>query len=261
MKAIILAAGQGIRLKPLTDNRPKCMVEFQGKPIIDYIIGTLRHCGIDDILVVNGYEKSMLEEHIRDSGVRFLTNGEFQTTNMVYTLFCAEEEMEGDLIISYADIIYSECVLSRLLRDPADIAVVVDKDWKKLWSLRMEDPLRDAETMILDQNGFITELGKKPERYEQIQGQYIGLIKISGKVLRRVREFYHRLDTNSVYDGKNFNNMYMTSFLQLIIERLMPVKAVLTPGGWIEIDSLEDIERLKNVRISRDGIDLVQPGS
>ena len=105
----------------------------------------------------------------------------------------------------------------------------------------MDNPLSDAETMKLDIGGNITELGKKTKNYEDIEGQYIGLIKISYSVLPRVRQFYHSLSREEFYEGKDFDNMYMTSFVQLMIDRLLPVKAILVHGGWVEIDSVEDL--------------------
>jgi choline kinase len=162
---------------------------------------------------------------------------------MVKTLFCAGKELDDDIIISYSDIIYSSGVLESLLASPSDLSVVVDKDWKELWELRMDEPLADAETMKLDNQGNIIELGKKPKSYDEIEGQYIGLIKISRKVISKVCQYYASLDRRAVYDGNSFDNMYMTSFIQLIIDNLMPVKAVIINGGWLEIDTVSDLER------------------
>ena len=106
MKMIIVSAGQGTRLRPLTNNKPKCMVEYNGKPIIDYILDAAEYCHIKDISIVNGYKKDMLESHLKDRGCTFFTNKEFYKTNMVYTLFNAKEFMSGDIIISYAEIDY-----------------------------------------------------------------------------------------------------------------------------------------------------------
>lgn len=242
MKAIILAAGQGIRLKPLTDDRPKCMVEFNGKPIIDYIVETLLNSNISDITVVNGYKKEVLENHLKDKDIKFYTNARYDSTNMVATLFCAEEEMNDDLIISYADIVYNKDVLNKLKEDKSDFAIIVDKNWKELWQKRMENPLNDAETMKIDHEEFVYELGKKPQSYDEIEGQYIGLIKISKKFLSQVIEYYKKLDKSDMYDGKNFDNMYMTSFIQSLIAYAKKPKAVFIEGGWVEIDSCEDLE-------------------
>src|SRR5262245_60623945 len=123
MKAIILAAGEGSRLRPYTNDKPKCLVEYKGRPIIDYTLEALRACGIDDIVVITGYKS---EVFIR-SGVREYTNALYASTNMVHTLFCAEAEMTDDLVISYGDIIFDSAVLPALVASPADVAVVVDK--------------------------------------------------------------------------------------------------------------------------------------
>ena len=108
MKIIILAAGQGVRLRPLTDTKPKCMVEYKEKSIIDHLLETIKEFSIDDISIINGYKKEVLEEYLRDEKVSFYTNENYSNTNMFSTLFCAKEEMDDDIIISYADIIYKK---------------------------------------------------------------------------------------------------------------------------------------------------------
>jgi L-glutamine-phosphate cytidylyltransferase len=241
MKAIIVAAGQGTRLRPLTDTKPKCMVEYQGKAIIDSILETMVTCKISDIAIVNGYKKEVLETYLDNKNVTFFTNHAYATTNMVSTLFCAKTFMDDDLIISYADIVYDAKVLEKLISSQGALSVVVDRRWRELWAQRMENPLEDAETLkIVD--GHIVELGKKPHSYEEIQGQYIGLIKISKGALKKVISFYESLDKNALYDGKDFNTMYMTSFIQLIIDHLMNVEPVFIDGGWVEVDCMSDLE-------------------
>lgn len=242
MKAIILAAGQGNRLRPLTDHKPKCMVEFKGRALIDYILEAMSECQIKDIVVVGGYKMEVLKGYLGDRKVIFCENVKFAETNMVSTLFCAEKEMDDDIIISYSDIIYNKEILQKIIMDKAAISVTVDKDWRRLWDLRSQDPLLDAETMKMDEAGNITELGKKPKDYSQIEGQYMGLIKISKEAMPKVIEFYKNLDVKALYDGKPFPSMYMTSFIQAIINKLMPVKAVLVHGGWVEVDSVQDLE-------------------
>ncbi len=234
---IVLAAGEGTRLRPYTENVPKCMVPYKDKPLLDYIVETFQGAGVTDLVLVRGYKG----ERIKRTDLRYYTNEQYDRTNMVYTLFCAEEALQGDVIISYGDIIYKPEVLQALLESSRDFSVVVDSEWRSLWEQRMSNPLDDAETMKLDASGTIVELGKKPKSYDEIQGQYIGLIKISANAVAEVRRFYHGLDKEKLYDGKDFNNMYMTSFIQEVINNLMPVHAVPIAGGWLEFDSLEDL--------------------
>jgi choline kinase len=241
MKMIILAAGQGTRLRPLTDDKPKCMVAYREKPIINTILETANAVNIEDIAIVSGYKEEILKNHLKKYDVKFYTNSEFTTTNMVSTLFCAKEFMDDDLIVSYADIIYSQEVLQKLVAAPHDFSVVVDTKWRELWNQRMKNPLDDVETLKIE-NGCIVELGKKPTEYNEIEGQYIGLVKISKGVINSVLTYYESLDKNKLYDGKNFNNMYMTSFIQSIIDNLLQVRPIMIEGGWIEIDCVEDLK-------------------
>jgi len=258
MKAIILAAGLGTRLKPLTDKIPKCMVPWKGRPLIDHILDTMGAAGLQDIVLVDGAFKEVLRDHLRGRSLCFHTNTRYAQTNMVESLFSAESELNGDLIISYADIVYTPELLKRLMESTADISVVVDKNWEKLWQLRMSDHLADAETMKLDEAGFIQELGKKPKNVGEIKAQYIGLIKLSGRVMDRVKSFYHALDRSAIYDGKPFDSMYMTSFLQLIIDRLSPIKAVMVNGGWLEVDSLQDLKAYESLKSVNDLAELTE---
>jgi choline kinase len=238
MRAIILAAGRGSRLGDLTSDRPKCLVEYKGRPLIDYTIETLRSCNIQEIAVIKGHCADALTRE----GIRFCTNSEFSTTNMVYSLFVAGSELlEGDVVISYGDIIYRSDVLEKLLACKEDCCVVVDQRWEDLWNQRMDDPMDDVESLLLDSNGYIRELGKKPRSRQDIQGQYIGLIKISSSALARLQAFYHGLDRSKLYDNQPFTQMYMTSFLQAVIDHCLPIKAVVIDGGWLEIDTPRDL--------------------
>lgn len=241
MKVIILAGGQGTRLRPLTNDKPKCMVEYKNKPIINYILETIKGCELSDIAIVNGYKKDVLEDYLKNEKISFFTNKNYDTTNMVNTLFYAKDFMDDDIIISYADIVYDEKILQKLIDSKDDFSVVVDKKWRELWSQRMDNPLEDAETLkVID--GKIIELGKKPNCYDEIEGQYIGLIKISKNVIHQVINYYEDLDKNSFYDGKDFNNMYMTSFIQMMIDNLLDVKPIFIDGGWVEVDCVDDLK-------------------
>ena len=244
MKAIFLAAGEGTRLRPLTDDLPKCMIPYKGKPLLGYGIDAMHAIGITDIVVVRGY----LSDKIDFLDVRYIENREYSKTNMVETLFCAKAEFDEDLLISYADIVYRPQVAASLMSAPADIGVVIDKDWKSLWKLRMEDPLKDAETLKINSDGLITEIGKKPTSYYDIEGQYLGILKFSKNVLPTIIDFYENLDRDSEYDGKDFKNMFMTSFIQALIDAGFPVTAVPIHGGWIEIDSIQDLRVYESVQ-------------
>ena len=195
---------------------------------------------IDDITVVTGYRS----ETIESAGFKTIVNDEFASSNMVYSLFHAKEIMAGDddLIITYGDIVYEARVLQVLLASNAPISVVVDVEWRHYWSLRMEDPLVDVETMKINDQGFITDLGKRPDGYDDIQGQFIGLIKVNRDRLVNLKDLYEGMNPDIIYDGQSYRQMYMTSFIQHAINQSWPVKAVLVSNGWLEVDTVADLE-------------------
>ncbi len=245
MKALILAAGRGTRLAPLTNNIPKCMVKYNNKPIIDYELEALKENNITDIAIVGGYLAHILKEYTKID--RFYINNNFEHTNMVWTMFCARDFLESciadkqDLIISYSDIIYKSEIINKLKKYNNDFGVIIDKDWKMLWDSRFENVLSDAESLKIKDNKII-EIGKKVYSINEIEGQYIGLFKISHHFIQQMIDFYDNLDRNKIFDGKNFQNMYMTSFLQEIINTFNNIEPIFINRGWIEIDSILDLE-------------------
>ena len=245
MRAIILAAGQGMRLRPHTDDRPKCMVELGGKPLIQHQLDVLDQCGVSDISVVTGYRADQLEQF----GRRSYHNPLFDQTNMVESLVCAREQLDGadDVLILYADIAYEPRVVEALISCDAPFSTAINLDWYELWRLRMEDPLRDAETLKLDDQQHIIELGKKPNSLDEVEGQYMGLIQVKKELCSTLLSIYDGLDPAATYDGKDLPNMYMTSLLQKIIDAGHPLKAVPVHGGWIEVDTTEDLEEYRRM--------------
>lgn len=239
MKAIILAAGQGTRLRPLTDDKPKCLVELAGKPLLEHQLATLHAGGVDDIHVVGGYRTDQLQR----PGITLHINERFAETNMVTTLFAAEAVMTGesDLIISYGDIVYEQRVLAALQAVDAPIALAVDREWRSYWAARMADPLSDAESLKLSDSDRVVELGKKPQSYDEIQGQYIGLIKIRADYVARLPQLWRSMDRDAIYDGKDYDNMFMTSFIQHLIHIGWEARAAFIDNGWAEVDCEYDL--------------------
>lgn len=230
-KVFILCAGKGTRLRPLTDEVPKCMVKYKNIEIIDYILESLRINDLNDITLIKGYK----HEKLNKKNTKEIINYKYDTTNMVSSLFTAEEYMDesSDIIISYSDIVYSPEIVQKLLLSDDPISVVIDKDWYNLWSQRMEDPLSDAETLKLNKQNYITEIGKKAKSYSEIEGQYIGLIKIKRTMVKKILNFYKTSNLDP--------NIYLTDFLTLISKNICPLKAVIINGEWAEFDTIEDL--------------------
>ena len=223
MKLLILAAGKGSRLQPLTNNKPKCLVEFMGIPLLEWQLRAARELGIKNLGIVGGFMAHRLKEY----DLKIFINGDYSCSNMVYSLYSARDFIDGsdDLIISYGDIIYEKSVLAKLMESKGDISIMVDVDWAQLWGLRFDDPLSDAETCVIQDNE-IKELGSKTNDITKIHGQYIGLIKICKNKIKQVIDIYELLLNETKSESLSYKNMYMTDYIQLLINNQWKVQAV-----------------------------------
>jgi len=244
MNSIILAAGEGKRLSPITKNIPKCMVKLFGKTLLQRQIDTMHSCGISDITVVTGYKA----ESIETPGVHYINNPDYDKTNMVETLFCAKEKLSDEVIVSYGDIIYEKKVLERLIDSKYEISIIVDENWEEYWRVRSENPLDDAETLIINKDGEIVEIGKKTNDIKRIQGQYIGLMKFQNRGVKELIEFYekskkeYQKGVNLLNSNIDFRKLYMTDLLQGLIKDGTVLNAIPIHNGWLEIDTVSDYD-------------------
>lgn len=245
MRAIILAAGRGSRLGPYGEDRPKCLVELGGMTLIDRQIATLRSAGVGDIVIATGYRADMLEV----PGTRTVHNASWETTNMVETLFCAEAELGADAIVAYGDIVFEPRVLAALLNAPGNAVVAVDRAWRGYWQARFEDPLSDAESLRLDGDGCISEIGRPVADIDEIEAQYMGLMRFRGPAtaaLAAARRALH--DAPPAWlDGRAPENAYMTDLLMQMVAMGHRLHAAPVEGGWLEIDSEADLKRARRM--------------
>ena len=244
MKAIILAAGQGTRLKKYTENLPKGMLSFMGKTIIERQIEEYRGCGVDTIVIVKGYAA----DKIAYPNIRYYVNKDYANTNMVESLMAAEVELDDEVIVSYSDVLFEKNMLLRMIESKEDFAVAVDNNWKYYWLKRYGRIDFDTESLSLDDQGNITELGLENPNLEDIDARYIGLLKFSKNGLYVVKDilkdaYKNYLDKPWQQSGKTIRKAYMTDLLNAIIESGRSVKAEIFQNGWIEFDTNEDYER------------------
>lgn len=235
-QAVILAAGEGTRLRPHTLSRPKCLVPVGGKPLLHYQIDVLKSAGIEEIVVVGGYRA----EQLAYLDITLRVNEDYKETNMVHSLFCADDLMQGDTLVSYGDIVFSRDVLDALLASDQDVSVVVDRSWEPYWRERFGDPLLDAETLRVHE-GCIQEIGNPPQSLAEIEGQYIGLMRFSGVGIDRIRKYYAEASKRGRLGPRPVSKAYMTDLLQYAIDSGEPVYAVEVESDWVEIDTADDL--------------------
>lgn len=238
MKSIILAAGKGTRLKELTKSKPKCLVKIQGKSIIEYQLEIFDNFKFDEILLVAGYKSKKLNYLNK----KIIINKDFDNTNMLYSLYCAIDEIKDDIMISYGDSIFENSIIKKLINCKSDICIASDANWKNYWDSRYLDPLTDLETYKVDKDENLTNIGDKPVNYSQIDGQYIGLIRLSKEGSEIFKKELIHFSNVGFINNKPFNNAFLTDFLQALVLKGYSIKSQKIYGNYVEIDTIEDIE-------------------
>lgn len=238
MKAILLAAGRGSRLQGLTDYRPKCLVEFNGRPLLEHTIQSLRDGGVTEIGIVSGYRREMVAEYADT----LFANERWDCTGIFHSLTQADAWLKQETcIVSYSDIFYSPDMVVRLIQADGDIVVAYDPDAVTLWQRRFEDPLADLERFVLGDGQRIDIIGGRPTSMEQVQGQYMGLLRLTPRGWHALRAQQQRLDT------AERDNIDMTSLLAKVMQDGIPLQGVASHEPWGEIDCPSDIELYESI--------------
>lgn len=228
---VILAAGRGSRLLSLTDDRPKGLVRIDGRALVEWQLDALRGGGVESLAIVTGYRQ---QDYDRFS-VRTLLNARWAETNMVASMLCALEALEATILFSYSDILYDAAVVRKLLDSSADFAVAYDTQWLDIWTQRFEDPLSDAESFRIAADGRILEIGQPASDVKDIEGQFMGLFKVSATAAGWIRELLAE-------QGDSVDALDTTELLNLMIARGLPITGIPTAGNWMEVDDQHDLK-------------------
>ena len=242
-KALIIAAGLGSRLKKHTENLPKCMLDFGGKTLLQRQLDAYKKNSITDISVIRGYKK----EKIKYKGLKYFENTDYKNNNILNSIFYAEDFINGNIIISYSDILFDSTVVKRLLKSNHDISVVVDIDWRGYYVGRKDHPISEAENVIFNSNNEVEKIGKINTGTEEVHGEFIGMIKLTDRGAQIFKEHFHRLKKifwNKPFQrAKIFQKAYLTDFIQELVDIGIKVHCVIIESGWKEIDTVEDYKK------------------
>lgn len=247
MKAIIVAAGMGRRLGPHTADLPKCLVKVGDKSILERQIDALAAAGVHEINVVRGY----LGDRIALPGIATFDNPRYRENNILESLFYAEAAMEGGFVFSYSDIVYDGTVTRALCAASGDYRLVIDRGWQRAYAGRRDHPVAEAELTRV-QDGQVRRVGKGLVSPADSAGEFIGLAYFSAAAAATMRTEYAALRGRFAAPGagpfgsaRKFEQAYLTDLLNHLLDRGEPMRPVFIDGHWREIDTVEDLERVR----------------
>ena len=242
-KTLIVAAGLGSRLKGHTENTPKCMLDFGGKTLLQRQLLSYKKNGVDDISLIRGYKKNK----INYKGIKYFDNNDYKDNNILNSIFYGEEVINGNIIISYSDILFEPFVVKRVMESDHDISVIVDVDWRNYYINRKDHPLSEAENVIFNSNNEVVKIGKISSEKEEVHGEFIGMIKLNHRGCEILKQNFHRVKKlywNKPFQrAKVFQKAYLTDMIQELVDIGIKVHCVIIERGWKEIDTVEDYKK------------------
>lgn len=242
-KAVVLAASRGSTLETLTADRPKCMVDVRGQPLLRRLVGSLREQGVRDVTVVRGYRK----EAIDIPSIRAVDNDAYETTGEVASLACAEKQIEGECLISYGDILFRNHILSALLDAPGDIVLSVDALWKAREGVgggRTRDLVncsRPSTAGVLDDRpAHVTGIGGilKPDA---VDGEWVGLAKLSPRGSALVREEIAAMRQDDTWKTAGLPDLFGR-----LVARGARLDVAYVAGQWLDVNDAFDLANARN---------------
>lgn len=240
MKAIIIGAGSGTRLREHTKNIPKPLLKINGKPLIQHQIDLFKKNNIDEIYVIVGPHSEQF-----NINAKIIKDTEYLEHNIFGSLLVASDKINDDVLISYSDIIYEEKILHQILGFKSEIGIAVDLDWRKNYKNRTMHPTSEAENVIIQDNNII-EIRKNID-YKKNVGEFLGIMKLTAlgsKVLFQIMEEL-KDHKGKFHHANSVKKAYLTDVIQEIIDRGNPVHPIIIKGKWCEIDTEQDVENAR----------------
>jgi len=242
MQAIILAAGFSKRLRPLTDNTPKCLLNIGNKNLLHRTVFNVLDNGIHDFIIVTGYKEDMIINYINENfsqiNVEFITNSDYANNNNSYSLWMTKQFVKDDVILLDSDILFDKLIIGDLLNSSHENCLAVNIT---------HDLDEEQIKVITDNENRILHIGKQVSIYESI-GESIGIEKFS---LYFMKELFSILDWKILQENI-VNEFYEVSFQEIIDKKKEgnSMYAIdVSKYDCIEIDTIEDYDKAQKICI------------
>ena len=249
MKAIIVAAGMGKRLRGFASDKPKCMIEINGRSLFKRQTEILLRNGISEINVVTGYRR----EWFTNNEFVYHINTDYENNNILHSLFCAETAMDTGFLFSYSDIIYDADIVRQMLDQDSGISIAVDTAWKMHYKGRLEHPMAEAELVFSEDGKTVSKIHKNGD-HKNARGEFLGLACFSErgtknlkKTFGELRHFYAGNPGKPFHSSRSFKQAYLTDMFQEMVDQGYRVNIVEISGKWAEIDTPEDLRSVRKM--------------
>jgi choline kinase len=234
MQIVFLAAGKGSRIFSKI-KKNKCLIKLNGKSLIKRLISNALDNKIKKINIVVGFKKEKIIKETKNYKINYIENKNYKTTEMLHSLILAIKEVDDDLIISYADIIYSNSILNFIKKMNYNyFSMPILKNWKNVWKIRGKLVSDDVESLKV-KNNFLVEVGRQVLNQKDVEGQYMGILFIPRSKRNKIIKFYERGNNQKIQITQFINN-----FLKFIKCRVIPINK-----SWYEFDDLKDLKNFK----------------
>ena len=243
--AVVLAATKGAQLRHLTKNKPKCMLDIQGKPLLERLTSTLKKDNIGKISIVSGYKSNVIRERNNLSNLNIIENKEYIKTGELYSLYKAVNEIKNDCIITYGDIVFRKYILDALLSIKGEIVIVVDalsqnKQKKKQKDLTVCDRKFTGNYLLEEKPASLKSMHN--EYTNKITCQWIGLLKTNTKGSKIIKNQIIKLSKN-----KKFKNLTMPDLFNSLIKNKIKINVLYIAGQWLDVNDAFDLAEARKV--------------
>lgn len=240
MRPVLIGAGRGSRLEHRTDELPKTLVPVMGRPMLEWILDALKEAGFErkDVIFVCGYRADVLRARYPE--FTYVENRDWENNNILLSLMCAREHLKNGFVSSYTDIVYRGTCVRDVVAAPEDKVLVCDTDWRRRYVRRKNHPESDAEKMRAE-GRKVVELSRTIAS-ESASGEFIGVAKFTPKgASELIDAFDEAAAVCKTLGDRPFAKAYLIHLFQRMIEHGSQFFRVDTPGGYMEIDTLEDL--------------------
>lgn len=241
-KAIVLAASRGEALGELTLDKPKCMLDIRGLPLLRRLAATFNDAGIAEITVIRGYKK----EAIDLPALSYIDNPDYASTGEVASLAHAAAQLEGDCLISYGDILFRNYILDNLMNAPGEIVLVADANFHtrserkpKLSDLVLCDRPFTA-SYLDDQPAQLTKIGEAVS-LDAATGEWIGLAKLSPAGAKLLRD-----EIALTLKEPGGANAGLPALFARLLAKGQAIAVMYVAGHWLDVNDVFDLAKARN---------------